>query len=272
MLEKKYVSTRRKRTELVWLRVTHKTKTLSTVYVSATVDKISFSHLASLWDIAGKWKREKKSQKGSAQKVVLPRSMLMHVLHHICANVLEEEWRVKLLWIRYLISAGVYIFHPIPPSPRLSSLWFLSFFCLLKELTVLLSVSALSECLCCALFPPFFHCDEKSLKKQCLGVEWHPSVLCFISSLSVLTSADDEWYSLQVSCRCGPFGTFWGSIFYAHKHTHWDVSVCTDMPVLKYSHKGSNTCTRRSSQCVNKVGDHLPNVFIFFVKPWKHPC
>lgn len=62
----------------------------------------------------------------------------MHVLHHTSVKVVEEEWRVKPLWIRYFISPAVYIFHPVPPSPRLSALWFFSFFCLLKELTVLL--------------------------------------------------------------------------------------------------------------------------------------
>lgn len=111
--------------------------------------------------VRGKKKNSWKA-KESTQKLPLARAMLMHVLHHICAKVVEEEWRVKPLWIRCFISAGVYIFHPVPPSPRLSALWFFSFFCLLKELTVLHSVSALSVCAVhCSLL---LQCDEKSLK------------------------------------------------------------------------------------------------------------
>lgn len=237
------------------------------------MDKISFSHLASLWDIAGKRKREEKKE--SAQKLVLVRSMLMHVLHHICAKVREEEWRVKLPWIRYLISAGVYIFHPIPPSPLLASLLFdfsLSSVCWKSWLCCSQWVLQVSVCAmhCSLLFSLWWEKLEITMS----GGGVRP--LCFLFHLFSLCShfCRWQWFSLQVSCRCGPFGTFWGSIFYAHKHTHWDVSVsvCTDMSVLKYSHKGSNTCTRHSSQCVNKVGDHLPNVFIFLEKPWKQPC
>lgn len=154
----------------------------------------------------------------------------MHVLHHICAKVVDEEWRVKPLWIRYFISPGVYIFHPVPPSPRPSGLWFFSFFCLLKELTVLLSVSALSECLCCALFPsPSVWWEKLEITMSGGGVR----PLCSLFHLFSLCShfARWQWCSLQISCRCGPFDTFQDKMHtpYSCAHTYtckWRALTC----------------------------------------------
>lgn len=81
---------------------------------------LRFHFSMALWNIAGKCRRRKKT----VEKLKLPLAwaVLMHVLHHTCVKVVEEEWRLK--GISYFISPAVVIFHPIPPSPHLSTLWF----------------------------------------------------------------------------------------------------------------------------------------------------
>lgn len=141
------------------------------------------------------------------------------------------------------ISSGVHIFHCIPPSPRLSSaLWFLSFFCVLKELTVLLSLGVLSVCA--------LHCSlplsvmRKAWKNNVWGQSETP-LMSVSSLLLALCSRFSRWqrWSLQISYRCELFHTCCDV-----KHTlipawYKRLYIRTGMSAFNLSHRCSCTCS-----------------------------
>lgn len=150
----------------------------------------------------------------------------MHVLHHTSVKVVEEEWKVNPLWIRFFISPAVYIFHPIPPFPRLSALWFFSF-CWKSWLYCSQWVLQVSVCAVhCSPLPQY---DEKSLKKTMSEGRVRPLCSLFhLFFLSFFVSSDDRWCSLKTNCRCAPFSTEANcTLILVHTHTYRKMWVRT---------------------------------------------
>lgn len=165
--------------------------------------------------------------RGGSQKLPLTRALSIHVLHLICTKGITGGAKSKALVdeVLYLLWCPHLSLQPSLSSPRLSSaLWFLSFFCVLKELTVLLSLGVLRVC------EP--HCSlplsvmRKAWKNNVWGQNQTP--LMSVSSLLILCSCFSrrQRRSSQTSNRCAPFDTL-------HCKTHNYVCkthnyVCTD--------------------------------------------
>lgn len=94
--------------------------------------------------------------------------------------------------------------HPVLAS----TLWFLSFFCVLKEPTVLLSLGVRSVCVPHCSLP--LSVMRKAWKNNVWGQSRTP-LMSVSSLLLILCSRFSRWqrWSLQISYRCGPSDTFW---------------------------------------------------------------
>lgn len=252
-------------------------KTISFIYCSAFIFFPSWLSQA-LWNIAGKYKKGKKT----VEKLKLPLAwaVLMHVLHRTRVKVVEEEWRVKPLWIRCFISPAVYIFHPVPPSPRLSPLWFFFLFLLLAERADCAALGECSKRACVLCIVPFFlNMMRKAWNNNVWGRRERPlcSLFHLLSLFLCSCFSRWQWCALQISCRCEPFDPLWDKLHIhacVHTPTHHNMYVYNarvGMYTPKHSHKGS------LHEYENEIGSSLPNtacsVFsIRSVKTWKKPC
>lgn len=158
----------------------------------------------------------------------------MHVLHHTGVKVVEE-WGVKPQWIRYFISPAVSIFHPVPPSPRLSALWFFFLFLLFAERA---DCAALSVCMR-RIVPFFLSMMRKAWNNNVWG--WSATPLFSVSSPLPLCSRFSrwQWCSLQISCRCGPFDPLWDKLHShpcAHTHTYTPRFECKGVHRHAHAH------------------------------------
>lgn len=174
--------------------------------------------------------------RGGSQKLPLGRALSIHVLHLICVEGIRGGAKSKafadevlyLLWCPYAA-------HPVLAS----TLWFLPFFCVLKEPTVLLSLGVRSVCVPHCSLP--LSVMRKAWKNNVWGQSRTP-LMSVSSPLLILCSRFSRWqrWSLQISYRCGPFDTFWCK-------TNNYSCACTDtrnkrVPTFSFLQKCSCTC------------------------------
>ena len=191
--------------------------------------------------VKSKKKRKKtvKKAKEGEQMLPLAQAMLMHVSHHICAKVVEEEWRVKPLKMRYFISPGVYIFHP----PFLHSPLCLSALSFFSPVAERADCGALSFCpkqvsvLC--IVPLFFGMMRKAWNNNVWGRSETPLFsVSSLPSLPVLASPDDSDALCRSPAGVGHLTPSGAKCLHiaVHALTHWEASVnaCKDMSALKH--------------------------------------
>lgn len=202
----------------------------------------------------------------------------MHVLHRTCAEAVKERWRVKPLWMRYFISAGVYIFHPVPPSPRLCALWF-SPFLLFAERAGCAALSECSEWVSVLRIVPFFGFWWETLeitmsggraRTLCSLFHLFPLPLFSLLQMTAMPSAG----LLQVRTVWHLLGQNAHSIFFCAHTKLWMRELARTCLRSNIHIKLLAPCTPRTSHHGNEIGGHLPNqtfaVFsVLFAKPWK---
>lgn len=136
----------------------------------------------------------------------------MHVLHHT-----RKKRKVKPLWMRYFISPVVHIFHPIPPFPRLSALWFFSLFFFWKS-WLFCSRSENSKWACVLCIVPSSSIWWEKLEKTMSGGGVRPLCCLFhLFSLLFLASLVDS--NALWRPTAGGHLLNWGTLILVHTHT-----------------------------------------------------